>query len=108
MPGRVTPRQHLSISLNIELGGEGGIRTHGGHKDHNGFRDRPIQPLWHLSSVDKHAQLPSGAANYNARRCAEFGHGLADIARVPEAGRSAHIAGEPPATPRNASVSVSA
>ncbi len=31
-------------------GGEGGIRTHGGHKGHNGFRDRPIQPLWHLSS----------------------------------------------------------
>ena len=30
--------------------GEGGIRTHGGHEDHNGFRDRPIQPLWHLSN----------------------------------------------------------
>ena len=29
--------------------GEGGIRTHGGDKLHNGFRDRPIQPLWHLS-----------------------------------------------------------
>jgi hypothetical protein len=29
--------------------GEGGIRTHGGSKTHNGFRDRPIQPLWHLS-----------------------------------------------------------
>jgi hypothetical protein len=29
--------------------GEGGIRTHGGRKDHNGFRDRPIRPLWHLS-----------------------------------------------------------
>ena len=28
--------------------GEGGIRTLGGHKAHNGFRDRPIQPLWHL------------------------------------------------------------
>ncbi len=31
------------------LGGEGGIRTHGRHEAHNGFRDRPIQPLWHLS-----------------------------------------------------------
>ena len=31
--------------------GEGGIRTHGGPKGHNGFRDRPIQPLWHLSRV---------------------------------------------------------
>ncbi len=30
-------------------GGEGGIRTHGGPKDHNGFRDRPDQPLRHLS-----------------------------------------------------------
>ena len=32
------------------FGGEGGIRTHGGPKDHNGFRDRPNRPLWHLSS----------------------------------------------------------
>ena len=32
------------------LSGEGGIRTHGGPKDHNGFRDRPIRPLWHLSN----------------------------------------------------------
>jgi hypothetical protein len=31
------------------FGGEGGIRTHGGHRVHNGFRDRPIRPLWHLS-----------------------------------------------------------
>ena len=29
-------------------GGKGGIRTLGGHEAHNGFRDRPIQPLWHL------------------------------------------------------------
>ena len=29
--------------------GEGGIRTHGGGNLHNGFRDRPIRPLWHLS-----------------------------------------------------------
>ena len=33
-------------------GGEGGIRTLGGPKDHNGFRDRPIRPLWHLSAGD--------------------------------------------------------
>ena len=33
--------------------GEGGIRTHGGHKSHNGFRDRPVQPLWHLSSTSR-------------------------------------------------------
>jgi hypothetical protein len=29
--------------------GEGGIRTHGGDEPHNGFRDRPVQPLRHLS-----------------------------------------------------------
>jgi hypothetical protein len=33
----------------IQAGGEGGIRTHDGQKGHNGFRDRPVQPLWHLS-----------------------------------------------------------
>jgi hypothetical protein len=27
MPRRFAPRQHLSISLNVKLGGEGGIRT---------------------------------------------------------------------------------
>ena len=31
------------------LSGEGGIRTHGGPEGHNGFRDRPDQPLRHLS-----------------------------------------------------------
>ena len=35
-------------------GGRSGIRTHGGPKDLNGFRGRPIRPLWH----------PSGAARY--------------------------------------------
>jgi hypothetical protein len=34
--------------------GEGGIRTHGGDEPHNGFRDRPIQPLWHLSQKTCH------------------------------------------------------
>ncbi len=31
-------------------GGEGGIRTHGPFQD-NGFRDRPIRPLSHLSAA---------------------------------------------------------
>ena len=31
--------------------GEGGIRTHGGYETHNGFRDRPVQPLRHLSNT---------------------------------------------------------
>lgn len=30
-------------------GGRSGIRTHGGPKDLNGFRGRPIRPLWHPS-----------------------------------------------------------
>ena len=33
------------------LCGEGGIRTHCRDEPHNGFRDRPIQPRWHLSSL---------------------------------------------------------
>jgi hypothetical protein len=40
-----------------EFGGEGGIRTLGGHEAHNGFRDRPIQPLWHLSGVSLAAHI---------------------------------------------------
>ncbi len=31
-------------------GGEGGIRTHGDREGHNGFRDRPLRPLGHLSA----------------------------------------------------------
>ncbi len=31
------------------LCGEGGIRTHGTRQGYNGFRDRPVQPLRHLS-----------------------------------------------------------
>jgi len=32
-----------------DRGGEGGIRTHGTVKPHNGFRDRRLRPLGHLS-----------------------------------------------------------
>jgi hypothetical protein len=35
--------------------GEAGIRTRGALR-HNGFRDRPIQPLWHLSDYFQKAQ----------------------------------------------------
>ena len=31
--------------------GGGGIRTHGTQIRHNGFRDRPIQPLWHPTTT---------------------------------------------------------
>ena len=37
-----------SLYYNI-YGGEGEIRTLGGNKYHNGFRDRPVKPLRHLS-----------------------------------------------------------
>ena len=36
---------------NLHQCGEGGIRTLGG-LSLNGFRDRPIQPLWHLSLIN--------------------------------------------------------
>ena len=37
----------------VTFGGESGIRTHGGGSPHNGFRDRRLKPLSHLSlSVD--------------------------------------------------------
>ena len=42
----------MSQLLDFPFSGEGGIRTLGGPKDHNGFRDRPIRPLWHLSAED--------------------------------------------------------
>ena len=32
-------------------GGESGIRTHGGGSPHNGFRDRRLKPLSHLSVI---------------------------------------------------------
>jgi hypothetical protein len=36
---------------NAEMnGGEGGIRTPGQAMPNTGFRNRPIQPLWHLSA----------------------------------------------------------
>ena len=38
------------------VSGRSGIRTHGGPKDLNGFRGRPIRPLWH----------PSGRGGYRS------------------------------------------
>ena len=46
------PLQHYKAAERLPCGfsgGEGGIRTHGGPKDHSGFRDRPVRPLRHLS-----------------------------------------------------------
>ena len=34
-------------------GGEGGIRTRGTAKPHNGFRGRRLQPLGHLSALSE-------------------------------------------------------
>ena len=39
------------------MSGEGGIRTHGGHRGHNGFRDRPFQPLRHLSERPDYTRI---------------------------------------------------
>ena len=36
----------------MKIGGETGIRTLG-TQAHNGFRDRPVRPLRHLSAIDK-------------------------------------------------------
>ena len=48
-----------SAGMGLSDCGEGGIRTHGGDQPHNGFRDRPIRPLWHLSNRSKIiAQFP--------------------------------------------------
>src|SRR5581483_852198 len=44
-------------------GGEGGIRTPGTDEPYNGFRDRRIQPLCHLSGP-----IISGAAEVTAAR----------------------------------------
>ena len=38
-------------------GGESGIRTHGRMKSYNGFRDRPVQPLRHLSKCKDYTRL---------------------------------------------------
>ena len=46
IPAVDTPHAPQAIEIS---GGEGGIRTHGPLRD-NGFRDRPIRPLSHLST----------------------------------------------------------
>ena len=42
--------------------GEGGIRTLGTPEGYNGFRDRPIQPLWHLSEAANILRRPRSMA----------------------------------------------
>ncbi len=48
MPRREAPRQPLSISLNVKLGGEGGIRTLEPLRV-DGLVNRCFRPLSHLS-----------------------------------------------------------
>ena len=50
-----------------EACGETGIRTLGPPKADNGFRDRPIQPLWHLSleGARLHIQSENRKRNYS-------------------------------------------
>ena len=54
-------------------GGGCGIRTHGGPQDHNGFRDRPIRPLWHPSG---RRTLPIALAALREEGLHEQGGGL--------------------------------
>ncbi|GEM_PF-2163745 len=44
-------RINLKLCLSQYGGGEGGIRTPGDTECHTGFRNRPDQPLWHLSET---------------------------------------------------------
>ena len=43
-------KEAITRRIDSGNGGEGGIRTHGTLR-YNGFRDRPIRPLWHLSGT---------------------------------------------------------
>ena len=49
--GRAQEGEVGRLSRSEVSGGEGGIRTHGPLRD-NGFRDRPIRPLSHLSASE--------------------------------------------------------
>ena len=39
-------------SVQLNRGGEGGIRTHGGGLPHTAFREQHLKPLGHLSTAD--------------------------------------------------------
>ena len=54
-------------------GGRRGIRTHGSLKDFNGFRGRPIRPLWQPSEINASVKFDVLAA-HKARRRAGGGH----------------------------------
>ena len=51
-------------------GGETGIRTLG-TQAHNGFRDRPNRPLWHLSARVDTTNAASGSAEHSQLTGAE-------------------------------------
>lgn len=51
MPRRFAPRQPLTISQKVKIGGGGEIRTRGPHIADIAFRERPVQPLRHSSLV---------------------------------------------------------
>ena len=71
----VRPLRHLSLGEPTQsadgaairgqafdgFGGESGIRTHGGGDPHNGFRDRRLKPLSHLSVTPIVAHLAGRA-----------------------------------------------
>ena len=47
----------------LVFGGEGGIRTHDRGDLYNGFRDRPVQPLRHLSNADSGVYYTKSSEN---------------------------------------------
>ena len=49
--GLIKPCEGQQTIRKVKNSGEGGIRTHGDDERHNGFRDRPDRPLWHLSEL---------------------------------------------------------
>ena len=46
--------------------GETGIRTQGTREGHNGFRDRPVQPLRHLSRICTFHSTPQSRRSFDA------------------------------------------
>ncbi len=71
-PGEPCPHLPNRVRRSVNNGGEAGIRTLGALR-HNGFRDRPIQPLSHLS--DKWQDLYYGSPKQRSKRipgCARF------------------------------------
>ncbi len=56
--------------------GQGEIRTHGTRNGFNGFRDRPIQPLWHLSNFPRKDCEYTIFGSHASGNCSGKGEGM--------------------------------